>query len=207
MRRSYQNRKLERHSRRPAELLLVPMIDIFTVLVTFLLMTAVFSRTVILQLNLPASQTEFKDPPPGLQLEVMVRKDLLQVADRNTGPLATLPNTAGGYDYDALTEYLKRVKAKFPEKTDASILLEADTPYDTLVQVMDRVRVFEVNQGMSSVQAELFPDISIGDAPAITAPPGSPPAALTPIAPPPLAAAPAAPPPPMAALERGGTHP
>ena len=207
MRRSYQNRKLERHSRRPAELLLVPMIDIFTVLVTFLLMTAVFSRTVILQLNLPASQTEFKDPPPGLQLEVMVRKDLLQVADRNTGPLATLPNTAGGYDYDALTEYLKRVKAKFPDKTDASILLEADTPYDTLVQVMDRVRVFEVNQGMTSVQAELFPDISIGDAPATTAPPGSPPAALTPIATPPLAAAPAARPPPMAALDHGGTHP
>jgi biopolymer transport protein ExbD len=169
MRRSYQSRKLERHSRRPAELLLVPMIDIFTVLVTFLLMTAVFSRTVILQLNLPPPNTVFRDPPPGLQLEVMVRKDLLQVADRNTGPLATIPNTPGGYDYGALTDYLKRVKAKFPEKTDATILLESDTPYDTLVQVMDRVRVFEVNQGMNSVQAELFPDISIGDAPAAAA--------------------------------------
>jgi biopolymer transport protein ExbD len=166
MRRSYQNRRLERHSRKPAELLLVPMIDIFTVLVTFLLMTAVFSRTVILQLNLPPPNTAFREPPPGLQLEVMVRKDLLQVADRNSGPLATIPNTAGGYDYGALTDYLKRVKAKFPEKTDATILLEPDTPYDTLVQVMDRVRVFEVSQGMSSVQAELFPDISIGDAPA-----------------------------------------
>ena len=168
MRRSYQYRKLERHSRKPAELLLVPMIDIFTVLVTFLLMTAVFSRTVILQLNLPPHNTTFKDPPPGLQLEVMVRKDLLQVADRNTGPLATIPNNDKGYDYDALTEYLKRVKAKFPEKTDASVLLESDTPYDTVVQVMDRVRVFEVNQGMNSVQAELFPDISLGDAPGIT---------------------------------------
>src|ERR1700758_2131251 len=105
MRRSYQSRKLERHARKPAELLLVPMIDIFTVLVTFLLMTAVFSRTVILQMNLPASQTEFKEPPPGLQLEVMVRKDLLQVADRNTGPLATFPNTAQGPNYDGLTDY------------------------------------------------------------------------------------------------------
>jgi biopolymer transport protein ExbD len=165
MRRSYQYRKLERHSRKPAELLLVPMIDIFTVLVTFLLMTAVFSRTVILQLNLPAAQTEFRDPPPGLVLEVMVRKDLLQVADRNSGPLATLPNTAAGYDYNGLTDYLKRVKAKFPEKTEATILLEADTPYDTLVQVMDRVRVFEDGSGANLVQAELFPDISIGDAP------------------------------------------
>jgi biopolymer transport protein ExbD len=166
MRRSYQSRKLERHNRRPAELLLVPMIDIFTVLVTFLLMTAVFSRTVILQLNMPSSQTEFKEPPPGLQLEVIVRKDQMVVADRNSGPLAPLPNKAGGYDYDGLTDYLKRVKAKFPEKTDATILLEHDTPYDILVQVMDRTRVFEASQGLTTVQAELFPDISIGDAPA-----------------------------------------
>src|ERR1700730_9140657 len=188
MRRSYQSRKLERHSRKPAELLLVPMIDIFTVLVTFLLMTAVFSRTVNLQDVLPASQTEFRDPPPGLQLEVMVRRDLIQVADRNTGPLATLPNTPAGYNYDALTDYLKRVKAKFPEKTDASILLEADTPYDTLVQVMDRVRVFEVGQGLNSGQAELFPDISIGDAPVTTEASGGAPAASSPGAAPPAAA-------------------
>jgi biopolymer transport protein ExbD len=165
MRRSYDSKKLARRRRRPAELLLVPMIDIFTVLVTFLLMTAVFSKTVVLQLNLPAQQAEFKEPPPGLQLEVLVRKDLLQVADRNTGPLATMPNTASGYDYETLTGYLKRVKAKFPEKTDATILLEKDTPYDILVQVMDHVRVFEAKDGLRTVQAELFPDISIGDAP------------------------------------------
>ena len=171
--------------RKPAELLLVPMIDIFTVLVTFLLMTAVFSRTVILQLNLPAAQTEFRDPPPGLQLEVMVRKNMIVVADRNSGPLAPLPNTADGYNYEGLTDYLKRVKAKFPEKTDASILLEADTPYDILVQVMDRVRVFETKQGLNTVQAELFPDISIGDAPAGDDTPGgaAPAASLTPVSP------------------------
>jgi biopolymer transport protein ExbD len=204
MRRSYQYRKLERHSRKPAELLLVPMIDIFTVLVTFLLMTAVFSRTVILQLNLPPPQTEYKEPPPGLQLEVMVRKDQLLVADRNTGPLHAVPNTTQGYDYDGLVEYLKFVKTKFPEKTEASILLEPDTAYDTLVQVMDHVRVFESGEGVNTVQAELFPDISIGDAPASGtapaasgAPPasgasGSPPVAAAPRAVTPVAAAPVA---------------
>jgi biopolymer transport protein ExbD len=164
-RSSYETRKAARRSRKPSELLLVPMIDIFTVLVTFLLMTAVFSRTVVLELNLPAQQTEFREPPPGLQLEVLVRKDLIQVADRVTGPLATMPNTQKGYDFDNLTAYLKRVKAKFPEKTDATLLLESDIPYDTLVQVMDHVRVFEVKDGTRTVQAELFPDISIGDAP------------------------------------------
>jgi biopolymer transport protein ExbD len=165
MRRSYDAKKLARRRRQPVELLLVPMIDIFTVLVTFLLMTAVFSRTVVLQLNLPLQQNQFKDPPPGLQLEVVVRKNLIQVDDRNSGPLATMPNTAQGYDYDTLTTYLKRVKAKFPDKTDATVLLEPDISYDTLVQIMDHVRVFEVPAGLGTEQAELFPDISIGDAP------------------------------------------
>ena len=204
MRRSYQYRKLERHTRKPAELLLVPMIDIFTVLVTFLLMTAVFSRTVILQLNLPAAQTEFKEPPPGLQLEVMVRKDQLMVADRNTGPLHAVPNNAQGYDYDGLTQYLKFVKTRFPDKTDASILLEPDTAYDTLVQVMDRVRVFETGEGANSAQAELFPEISIGDAPAADATaPSATPAAGTgaPAGAAPVAGASAA------AAAPGGVHP
>ena len=35
--------------------MLVPMIDIFTVLVTFLLMTAVFSRIAIVELDLPSA--------------------------------------------------------------------------------------------------------------------------------------------------------
>jgi len=165
MRRSYDAKKLARHTRRPTELLIVPMIDIFTVLVTFLLMTAVFSRTVVLELNLPAQQTEFREPPPGLQLEVLVRKDSIQVADRNSGPLGTMQNSPSGYDYEALTNYLKRVKAKFPEMTTASLLFEPDIPYDILVQVMDRVRVFETKIGTRTEQAELFPDISIGDVP------------------------------------------
>jgi biopolymer transport protein ExbD len=190
MRRSRSVRRITRHQHRPSQLMLVSMIDIFTVLVTFLLMTAVFSRTVILELKLPPANAQFQDPPPGLQLEVTVRKDTLQVGDRNSGPLAAFPNKDGGYDYDGLSGYLQQVKSKFPDKTDATILLEPDTPYDTVVQTMDRIRVLEVNAGLNVVQYELFPDISIGDAPvmaegATPAPasvPTSAPAAATPAA-------------------------
>jgi biopolymer transport protein ExbD len=166
MRRSYDAKRLLRRQHKPSELMLVSMIDIFTVLVTFLLMTAVFSRTVIVQLRLPPANSQYQEPPPGLQLEVTVRKDSLQVGDRNSGPLATFANKDGAYDYDGLSQYLQLVKSKFPDKTEATVLLEPDTPYDTLVQVMDRVRVLDVNAGLSDVQYQLFPDISIGDAPA-----------------------------------------
>ena len=49
--------------RKPAELLLVPMIDIFTVLVTFLLMTAVFSRITIVELDLPSAAASPRSEP------------------------------------------------------------------------------------------------------------------------------------------------
>src|SRR5271170_5919297 len=164
MRRSYIKRAM-RHQRRPSELLLVSMIDIFTVLVTFLLMTAVFSRTVILELKLPSNNPSSVDLPKDLNLEVIVHRDELVIADRATGPLRTLPNTATGYDLDGLTQFLQTVKSRFPDKTDATVLLERDTPYDIMVQVMDRTRIAEVNAGLSTQQYELFPDVSIGDAP------------------------------------------
>jgi biopolymer transport protein ExbD len=167
VRRNYAMRKLERRHRKPAELLLVPMIDIFTVLVTFLLMTAVFSRTVILELKLPSQSAEFVPPPPGLKLEVILRQDLLQVADSNSGPLATFPRSKRDlpYDLSGLAEYLQVVKAKYPDMTDATLLLEQDIPYDSLVQVMDTIRLVEQRQNNVLVQAELFPNVSIGDAP------------------------------------------
>jgi biopolymer transport protein ExbD len=157
-------RKLKRRHRPPAELLLVPMIDIFTVLVTFLLMTAVFSRTVILELKLPQPSNQL-DLPKDLQLEVIVRKDTLTIADRNSGPLRTLPNVATGYDLQGLTDYLQFVKSHYQDKLQASVLLEPAIAYDTLVQIMDRVRVAQISAGLQTVQYELFPDISIGDAP------------------------------------------
>ena len=49
----------------------------------------------------------------------------------------------------------------------STILLEPDVPYDVLVQVMDAVRLFEDVQDGEPVQAELFPEISIGDAPVL----------------------------------------
>jgi hypothetical protein len=45
------------------------------------------------------------------------------------------------------------------------VLAEPNTSYDTLVQVMDVVRAGHMAQGDKVVKAELFPNISIGDAP------------------------------------------
>lgn len=147
------------------DLNIVPMIDMMTILVFFLIFTAVFSKTNILQLNLPTSSTTAPvDLPKGLKLEVIVRPDDLVVNDRNSGPLKIFANTATGYDLEHLSEFMRQIKSQFPDMTDATILAGPNTSYDTLVQVMDTVRVYEIPTPPFS-KAELFPDIAIGDAP------------------------------------------
>jgi biopolymer transport protein ExbD len=147
------------------DLNIVPMIDMMVILVFFLIFTAVFSKTNILQLNLPASSNAVPlDLPKGLKLEVIIHPDELVVNDRNSGPLKSLPNTAAGLDLDGLSEFMRRVKQQYPQMTDATILPSQSTSYDTLVQVMDTVRVYELPVAPFS-KAELFPDIGIADAP------------------------------------------
>lgn len=158
-------RKIARRAGAGDSLNLVPMIDIFTVLVSFLLMTAVFDPTSVLQLDLPAPSSSAQPLPPGLQLEITVRAKRLEVGDRDGGILKSLPNTPDGYDIPALSNFLKRVKAEFPDKTEATVLLEPDVPYDSMVQVMDAVRSAEQMQDGRLVEGELFVNISIGDAP------------------------------------------
>ncbi len=158
-----------RHRRNEtAELNITAFMNLMVILVPFLLITAVFSRLAILELNLPGSSTEPVDPQEqAFQLEVIVRQEKIEVGDRNQGLLGVYPNDVDGYDYEALRVKLEELKERYPKKSDASILLEQDIAYDTLVQVMDTVRVRESIEDDSIVRSDLFPDISIGDAPVL----------------------------------------
>ena len=157
-----------RHNTETAELNITAFMNLMVILVPFLLITAVFSRLAILELNLPGSSSEPVDPQEQVfQLEVIVRLDKIEVGDRNQGLLGVYPNSVDGYDYDALATKLGELKKRYPKKTDAAILLEQDIAYDTLVQVMDTVRVAEAIEDESIKRSDLFPDISIGDAPVL----------------------------------------
>ena len=151
------------------DLNIVPMIDMMVILVFFLLFTAVFSNTNILELNLPAPNSSVPELPKGLQLEVIVRKNVIEIADRNSGVLRSLPSKEGEYDYKGLSEYLQFVKSKYQSVMAASVLMEQDIPYDVLVQTMDNVRLFQKDDAPLFTKVELFPDISVGDAPLVGA--------------------------------------
>src|ERR1043165_5982310 len=105
--------------KKPVELLLVPMIDIFTVLVTFLLMTAVFSRLTIVQLDLPSSAASSSAEPP-FRLEVIVRKEGFELTNGTTR-IAAIPKVGGEYDLKGLSELALSLKRDHPQVDNASV--------------------------------------------------------------------------------------
>lgn len=158
-----------RHGRRnveTAELNITAFMNLMVILVPFLLITAVFSRLAVLELNLPGPSSEPVEPEKQtFNLEVIVRAERIEVGDRNLGALGIYPAGVDGHDFEALSRKLAELKERYPQKTDAAILLEEEISYATVVQVIDRVRVAEEVDGGMVVRRDLFPDISIGDAP------------------------------------------
>lgn len=143
----------------------VPMLDIFVIMLFFLIFTAVLTPTRIIELNLPSLNSAPLDLPEELVLEVVVRNGNIIVQDKNAGALKELPNIAGQYDFLGLNTFLSRIKKEKPDHKTATLLLEEQIPYDTIISTMDAIRVIEANAATGVSRAELFPEISFGDAP------------------------------------------
>ncbi len=145
---------------------LTPMMDILTVLVVFLLITAVFTRITIMELNVPTNAGGSALNTPNFAIEVIIRKAGLEIAN-GLSVEAAIPKKDDQYDMEMLSKMLMRLKAQYPEKQDATVLMEPDIKYDYLIEIMDAVRGAEVlAEGSTEVKKMvLFPNVSIGDAP------------------------------------------
>ncbi len=141
-------------------------LNLMVVLIPFLLITAVFSRVTIMELSVPTSAGGSALNTPNFAIEVIVRKAGLEIANGSSVE-AAIPKKNDQYDMQMLYEMLMRLKARFPQKEDATILMEPEIEYNYLIQIMDAVRGAEVQaEGSEEVdKVVLFPNISIGDAP------------------------------------------
>jgi len=159
--------RVRRPRKQAAHLEITAFINLIVVLVPFLLSTAVFSRLAVVDLTLPAQSTgAAKLEENKLLLEVVLWPDRIDVGGRIGGLRQSIPNLAGGgYDMAALSALMVQIKSEHPQELEATVLAQPDTPYDTLVQVMDNVRGTYQTVGPKIVRGELFPSISIGDAP------------------------------------------
>jgi biopolymer transport protein ExbD len=153
-----------------AELNITPFMNLMIVLVPVLLMSMVFSHITILQLNLPdLTGAVTPSAEKNRQLEVVLRDDSLEVYFPS-GVLvksieARQTDEGEKLDFETLSLVLQEIKKRVKDKTDVLLLSEPTVSYQSLVSTMDTVRGFRTVVATSAVEVELFPEISLGDAP------------------------------------------
>lgn len=160
-----------RRSKKPAyDIDVTTFLNLMVVLIPFLLITAVFSRLTIVELNLPSAAGGPSTNEEGFQPEVIVRESGIEITNSRV-VIASIPNKDDEFDLQTLSDYMVELKQTYPAQDAASVLMEAQIPYDYLIQVMDIVSSVEVPvEGAIEGEEEyelfaLFSEISVGDAP------------------------------------------
>jgi biopolymer transport protein ExbD len=156
-----------RKAQEEAELDITSFMNLMIILVPVLLISMVFNHITVLELVLPLEQ-ELKQQdldPDDLSLEIVVRETGFNI---NLGPIPveTINKNDGDFDLNRLSMVLQAMKKKLGrERTDVVILSEPDIDYQVLIGVIDTAKSFQAVVAASVVNAVLFPDVSLGDAP------------------------------------------
>ena len=145
-------------------------LNLMVVLVPFLLITAVFSRLTVVELNLPSTSGGPSNNEDVFRVEVVVREAGVEITNGRM-VIASIPKKDEEYDFQTLSDFMIELKREYPDHDSASVLMEAQIPYDYLIKVMDIVRSVELPveepiEGEPEYELyALFSEISVGDAP------------------------------------------
>lgn len=124
------------------DLNLVPFIDLMSVCIIFLLITAVWTQVSMIQLGSSVyskKTSEEKVTPPPFS-EVILRVDVLPEGFRLLvgTDLVQVPKLSDGtYNKDDLVVKLKKVKERYPDKVDGVTSVRDNVYYKHLVEAMD----------------------------------------------------------------------
>lgn len=138
------------------DLNLVPIIDLMSVLIIFLLITAVWTQVSMIQIgsSIYGKKTSDEKPEPPPKAEIPFRVDV-----RGDGYRVVIgrqeirfPKLNGAYDQEKLMVEVKKIKELYPEKNDAVITVQDELPYETLIG------------GMDALLSGGFPEISVATA-------------------------------------------
>ncbi|MBD3383696.1 hypothetical protein GF407_02115 [candidate division KSB1 bacterium] len=144
LKRALQNKQKWRTDE--ADVDITPVMNIFLILIPFLLLTAVFVKVAILDLSLPnlesrdSRSTINKKQPESVVLNFLfIRTDELELKSPKLS-FPKLSKTESGYDWQQLQQQLQRTKQQYPESEDIIISPENEIKYQTIITVMDQCR-------------------------------------------------------------------
>lgn len=158
-------KRKHRRLRQEADLDITAFMNLMIVLVPILLINMIFASTSVLELNFPTQDNDQALENELVQLQVIITPEQLLVADNKGGVIKQIDSKDGAYDFEMLGLVMQDLKARVPEKKDITVMAMKKTSYQTLVSVMDKVRSYPAVVAGSLVHAELFPEVSIADAP------------------------------------------
>lgn len=125
------------------DLNLIPFIDLMSVLITFLLISAVWTQVSMIQLgaSFASPQSDSQNPytvPPNedivLRLDVVESGYVLKFGNQTK----SIPKlSAESYDTETLTEELKKIKLTYPDKPGVKISIADEIQYEFVVKAMD----------------------------------------------------------------------
>lgn len=123
---------------------IIPVMNIFLLLIPFLLLTAAFVRLAIVELSLPSinkkSSEKVQQTPKNLVLVLLSVKEKgfqLKSPGFKFQPVNKINNK---YNYKKIVDQLKQIKSKHPQAEDIFIAPKAKVKYDIIIKVMDRCR-------------------------------------------------------------------
>lgn len=166
---------------------LIPIMNLVSILIPFLLMAAQFVSLAVIDSTLPAIgppqevQEEDDDPPLMLSLAVTDQGITIMGADAVLNPEGadaaapaeteeaepTIPckdrpcSGVDSYDVDELVRILALIKDEYPDDENVILVPESRIPYEVLVKVMDAAREDRDNRGPDGTARTLFPFVVI----------------------------------------------
>lgn len=129
---------------------MTPVMNLFMVLIPFLMSMAVFTHLAIIEFSLPPSQVEESksEKSKELDISIVVTKSGFRIV--GTGKkLDLVPRIRGKFQLEKLRALLKAVKFQYPSQKSVVLVIEADILYDDIIQFMDICRESQ------------FPDIAL----------------------------------------------
>ena len=124
-----------------AALNLVPYIDLLMTIMTFLMMTAVWTQIAMLEVQNASggqeAQPEEEDKDKPKPILVLLTDRGVKIQEEANPDLREFPATGEGYDFAGIKIELKRLKDMRPERVEVKIQSEDSVKYNNIVQIID----------------------------------------------------------------------
>ncbi|MCC7382100.1 MAG: biopolymer transporter ExbD [Deltaproteobacteria bacterium] len=123
------------------QLNLIPFIDLLSVLISFLLMTSVWTQVAKIDVKQSPNQISEDPTPPEnpeekLNLTVLVKGSGYSIMVKGA-VVKEIEKKGEAYDVATLSETLKQQRAEHPENEEVIVTVEDKVPYQDMITVMD----------------------------------------------------------------------